>query len=365
MILSFDYPPSNGGIARLCGAITNKMITYYDSVTVFTVDRKGIYDFSNSPKVNLYTFPPKRILCESKTLKALLSIRNKQEYRVICGVWHPEFLLAKLAGFKNIHILGHGTEFLYGSSKFRKYIWLPLYAKWVLKKATTIISNSHYTKSLVTSIQPKAHAVALPLGVDHQFFVPIEKKDTDSILTLVSVSRILQFKGFDIVLEALLSMSKKYQQKIEWHIGGTGSYLTKLKEKVANSTLKDRVTFHGFVAENNLPAFYTQADIFVQLTQETRKSTKVEGFGLVFLEAQSCGVPAIGSNTGGISDAIDHKNGGWLIEQNDIHKLKEILIECIESPKILEDQKKKARKRVIEKCTWDIYCKNLNSILWA
>jgi len=82
-------------------------------------------------------------------------------------------MLAILAGFKNVVTLAHGTELLPGSSKFRKIFWLPVYAKYVLKKSALVVANSNYTTALVTNIYQDAKVVSLPLAVNHFFFKPL------------------------------------------------------------------------------------------------------------------------------------------------------------------------------------------------
>ena len=60
----------------------------------------------------------------------------------------------------------------------------------------------------------------------------------------------------------------------------------------------------GFIKDDELPVFYRAADVFVLCMREATKSGEVEGFGMVFLEAQACGTPTIGTRSGGIPDAV-------------------------------------------------------------
>lgn len=365
LILSYDYPPSTGGVSRLCHEITLGLTSYYENIKVFTVAIPEVSKPHNTSTAEIIRFPAKRIQCELETIRAIRKIKNKSTYDVLCGIWHPEALLAFLGGMKNIYILGHGAEFLPGSSKFKKKIWLPIYAKWILKKAKKVITNSNFTKKLVENIQTKADIETLLLGVDHTFFVPkksIVKRD-DNVIRFVTVSRIQKFKGHLFILKTLESLPKYLQSKIEWHIAGTGPYLEKLKKLINVSALQSQIFLYGFVPDKKLPNFYNSKDVFILTTEQVDDSNQVEGFGLVFLEAQSCGVPAIGTNTGGISDAIEEGNGGWLVEQNAIESLQKIMISIVKNPSQIKTQATKARKRVLEKFTWQLYCAELYKIL--
>lgn len=363
LIFSYDYPPSNGGIARLCQEIATGMNKYYTSVTVLTLNRKGISKPYNYEKVNIIKLPKNRILSELVAWWFLLRLKNKKNTDVLCGLWHPEGIICLLAGIKNTFILAHGAEYLSGTSRFRRKFWHPIYCKWVLRKTNKIITNSHYTRNLVLQIQPKARVVALPLAVNHEYFKPLPILKDDGLLKLCTVSRVLQFKGHDFIAHTIASLPSKVRDKVRWNVGGTGPYLNDLKELVKRLGIEKHVDFKGFIPDEELPNFYNHNDIFILCTRESDDSTQVEGFGLVFLEAQACGIPAIGTNTGGIPDAVKHGNGGWLIEQDNTSELIELLLSLLSVKTILEEQSVKARCRVENEATWVHYCKQLNIII--
>lgn len=363
LIFSYDYPPSNGGIARLCQEIADGMSIYYSSVTVLTIKKRGISKPYNFDKVKVVELPSCRIWTEIVAWWYLFRLKDKKVIDVLCGLWHPEGALCILAGVKNVYVLAHGTELLYGSSKFREKVWLPIYGKFVLRKVKKIIANSHYTQGLINTIANKANSVALPLAVNHNFFKPIQRENDDSILKVCTVSRVLQFKGHDFIAKTLAKLPKHIQSMVHWNVGGTGSYLEELKLLVKQLNINHLVSFYGFVSDDKLPEFYSSSDVFVLCTREEKMSTSVEGFGLVFLEAQSCGIPAIGTQTGGIPDAIEDGNGGWLIEQDNERELSDLIEKLVLNRELVKEMGILARKRVVDNCTWIGYCDKLNRII--
>ena len=365
LLISYDYPPSTGGIARLCQEITTGFYSFYDSIKIITVDIPTVSIPYSTIDVEIIRLTPKRFQCEIETIKAIRKLKNKSSYDVLCGIWHPEVLLAYLGGMKNIYILGHGAEFLAGTSKMRQYIWLPIYAKWMLKKATKVITNSRYTRGLVKNIQPASKVIALPLAVNHDFFIPNEKQNKviDHNINFVTISRVLKFKGHDFILKTFENLPIEVRNKITWHIAGTGPYLEEFKKIIDVSPIKSQVHIYGFISDEELPSFYNTKDVFILATREEETSNQVEGFGLVFLEAQSCGIPAIGTKTGGISDAIEEDNGGWLFEQDNAEALTNILTKIIENPSHIKQQGIKARVRVLAQSTWKGYCNQLYKII--
>lgn len=364
VIFSYDFPPSNGGIARLCQEIAVGQQEYFQEVIVLTRTIIGESKPYNFDKVKIVELPSKRGFCELKAYQFLNKIEKKEEYKILCGLWHPEAIISISAGFKNVFVLGHGTEFLSGTSKFRRFFWLPFYAKWVLGKAKCIVANSDYTKKLIEKVNQKANVEALPLAVNEAFFKPKESKTfTEGVLRIVTVSRILQFKGYDLIAKTIANLPEEYKRSIQWNIGGTGPYLQSLKELVKDLGVEKNVSFHGFIPDEDLPCFYNSNDIFVLCTRQQENSTAVEGFGLVFLEAQSCGIPVIGTNSGGIPSAVKHEDGGWLIKQDDENELSELLKKVIDNKGLIKEQGLKARKRVEKYCTWEKYNEKLIKIL--
>ena len=364
ILFSYDFPPSNGGIARLCVEIASGMNVYYDSVIVLTRKNEGENFPYNLKDVEIITLPEKRIVCEIKALLFLSKLKNKEKYDILCGTWHPESTLALFSGFKNVFVLGHGTEFLSAHSFFRKKIWLGQYANFILKKSKLIIANSNYTKGLIHTISHQSMNYALPLAVNHHFFKPLETEKLQSHqLKIGIVSRIEQFKGHDFIINVIAKLPVAYRNQIEFNIAGTGPYRAELVKLADNLGLNNQVKFHGYVKDLDLPNFYTTNDLFILCSRENPDSISVEGFGLVLLEAQACGLAVIGANTGGIPDAIDHENGGWLIHQDNEAELRELLIRLLDDRTIITKMGIAARNRVLEGYTWDIYCSKLFQLM--
>ena len=357
IIFSYDFPPSNGGIARLCYEIAQGMYSRYDEVIVLTRSKKGPQKPYDKSLFKIKYLPFKRFNCELIAWWYLLTLKNKKNYTLLCGLWHPEAFLALLAGFKKINVLVHGAELISGDSHFRKRFWLGIYAKNLLK-GMTIIANSDYTTSLIKKIIPKSNILTLPLAVNQNFFKPSKKTSSKKII-FGTVSRILRFKGHDFILKTLNGLYKNQLSKLEWHVAGTGPYLETLKMKVIELGLEKTVFFHGFIPDQQLVTFYNSLDCFILCTRQTEKSNHVEGFGLVFLEAQSCGVPVIGTKSGGIPSAVKNQNGGWLIEQDSEKELNRLFNKILSNPISLKNQARLARERVLRECTWNMYCEKL------
>ena len=121
----------------------------------------------------------------------------------------------------------------------------------------------------------------------------------------------------------------------------------------------------GSFPKKHLPQVYCASDLFVLCTRDAPDERAVEGFGLVFLEAQSCGTPVVGTRSGGIPEAIRDGKGGWLIEQDDVPKLTDIIRELVHSPESFRPAGTRARERVLRENTWTLYVQRLLALLQA
>src|SRR5207245_1650488 len=95
-------------------------------------------------------------------------------------------------------------------------------------------------------------------------------------------------------------------------VAGIGSRRDALERLVAELGLGDAVRLLGFVSDDELPALYNAADLFVLASR--RYDLLVEGFGISIVEASASGLPVIGSRSGGIPEAIRDGETGFLVE---------------------------------------------------
>lgn len=352
VILSYDYPPNNGGIARLCGGIVAELKR--NEIPYIVITNVGNEEEADE---NIIRITGKRGFVEWRILKYLIQNTTSDDI-IVCDTWHPAGMLSLLCN-RRTYILAHGAELLPGTGFYRKYI-RPLYRTWVLRHSNGIIANSHYTEQLVNSLVNDLNTIAIPLPVDSTLFVPTcEKNRKDDILRICSISRLEKFKGHDFILRTISNLPSHYRCRLRFEIGGKGPYLETLQKLSAELGLEEIVSFKGFIREEELCDFYSRNDLFILCTREEPNERNVEGFGLVFTEAQACGTAVIGTRTGGIPDAISHDKGGWLIKQDSLEELSSLLKRLIDNKKFVQTQGIIARQRIEKECKWSDYMNNI------
>ncbi len=128
----------------------------------------------------------------------------------------------------------------------------------------------------------------------------------------VSVCRLLEKKGIDNAIRAFAALSQD-ETPTRYLIVGTGPYEDTLRKIARAHGVADLVSFAGDVTEKDLVAHYSLGDVFVMPNRELANGD-TEGFGLVFLEANSCGLPVIAGRDGGSQDAVQHDVNGLVVD---------------------------------------------------
>jgi len=168
---------------------------------------------------------------------------------------------------------------------------------------------------------------------------------------LLSVGRHVKRKNFSLVIRALEEIKKfSPNLKIRYYLVGEGPETKNLKNLVDKLNLEHYVQFLGSCDLETRNKFYKMSDIFLMPSITTKKD--IEGFGIVFLEANYFKVPAIGTKAGGIVEAIIDNETGLLINSNDLNELIEKILFLLDNEKIRKDFGENGYKRVVEEFQW-------------
>jgi len=245
----------------------------------------------------------------------------------------------KKYSFSLITVL-HGLEVTrLNSNKYKKRI--PKFVQ-TIDHSDQVIAVSNYTKNEAISITGNQKIATIPNFVNTTEFFPkstsncrknFQLNQSDKIL--LSLSRLVKRKGHDIIIRAIQIVKKKIPE-IKYLIAGTGDnpYNKILEQLVNDLGLQSHVHFLGYIEENNKLLLYNASDIYIMNSLDTDEKGDSEGFGITFLEANACGKPVIGTNVGGISDAIKNNVNGILVKPNDMNATAEAIIRLF-SNKIL------------------------------
>lgn len=202
--------------------------------------------------------------------------------------------------------------------------------------------------------------VVIPPGVDTELIKPPQDKGRlrrkfapDADLLLLCLSRLVERKGQDRVIESFAELHAKYPGA-RLIIAGSGPTEQRLRELARDLGVESLVHFHGEVGymDQERVELLQAADIFLMPNRRIN-SGDLEGFGIVFLEANACGVPVIGGNDGGVPEAIDHGRSGFVVDAETPVPVTEALDRLMGDPALRERMGAEGRKRVVEHYSWD------------
>ena len=251
--------------------------------------------------------------------------------------WLPAGLIGRLVqpkGCKMLLTLHHGHK---KNSLF----------KWILKGVNVAVFNSSYTQEKTNAIFPVPKQEIIYPGIDPNFFCPPEVSAVQEKLQVLFVGRLIKLKGPDILLEAFLDVQNELENiNISLVFVGEGPMRNELEQRVNEMQLTEKVTLKGQVGRQNLLEIYRESSVFIIPTILT-PSGESEGFGLSAVEASSCGLPVIGSASGGIKDIVDHGENGYLFEPSNVSELKSRLMDVLTHPDNRKEMGVKARKKVL------------------
>jgi len=151
----------------------------------------------------------------------------------------------------------------------------------------------------------------------------------------VQAGRLIEKKGLPITLRAFEIFVRQYLNAT-LTIAGEGPLLRELESLARELKIAERVSFTGFVSQEQLREIYYRSHIFLHPSQ-TGKDGNQEGIPNSMLEAMATGLPVFATEHGGIPEAIENGVSGVLVPERDEFALVETLLEAVQDPRVLSD----------------------------
>ncbi|OPY22499.1 MAG: Trehalose synthase [Methanobacterium sp. PtaU1.Bin097] len=232
---------------------------------------------------------------------------------------------------------------------------------YVLKTAAKIIiTQPGYLQSSSHLAKYRDKIEVIPNGVDVEKFQPIQASDNEDKSTIFFLSVLDEFhkyKGLDYLLEAL-KIVKNNVPDVKLIVGGKGVLLDHYQEMAASLGLKDNVEFAGFIPDEEIADYYSQASVFVLPSI----SSLQEGFGIVALEALACQTPVVTTDIVGVAHDLKQIKGGIVIPPRDTHKLADAITQILSDAQMQKEMGQRGRKLVQEKYTWKVVASSMEKV---
>lgn len=250
--------------------------------------------------------------------------------RRICGeydiihVHHPDpmaCLALFLSGYRGQVILHWHADI--EKQKMLLRLYRPL-QEWLLKRADIIVGTSPvYTVESPCLAHVQHKIVCLPIGIDPIVPDPekvdvLKRKYFDRKI-IFSLGRLVAYKGYRYLIEAARYLADDYVVLI----GGSGPLMCELQTEIKIWGMEDKVKLLGRLPDEDLPAYYGACTLFCLSSVQ-----KTEAFGIVQIEAMSCGKPVVATVIpgSGVSWVNEHGVSGLNVVPKDAKELAEAIM---------------------------------------
>jgi glycosyltransferase involved in cell wall biosynthesis len=197
------------------------------------------------------------------------------------------------------------------------------FERWSLRRAAGAYTCNVEAGEILRRKGLRSSPVLLPLGVDVDRFEPVDHPPPLGSLRVGFVGRLIPHKGVDVLLGAVA-----HDDRMRVEIFGAGPELAALTRSAARLGLTGRVTFHGHVDEEDIPATYRRFDVLAVPSLPT--PGWLEQFGRVVVEAQASGIPVVASASGALPDVVGER--GLLVPPGDPEALHAALGRLLDEP---------------------------------
>ena len=349
--------------------LKKKSFYTYTLLSFWSILRDKKILFSHRLKLILYLFTKPKIfkLVIANIIKLYPILKNMNIDLVIAGhsgwILQLSFIISRILKKKLISI-AYGLDLLVRNIlSFRTYYF---------RNADKIILITNQTKELIKKIHhlddDKLEVIHVGIDINSLKVKKSKSKLREEFnipefdFMILSVGRHIQRKNFQLVLRALDKINKlNFYYKIKYYLIGEGEQTRILKQLTKDLNLENQVIFLGRCDIDIRNKYYKMSDLFIM--PSITKKDDIEGFGIVFLEANYFKVPVIGTATGGMSEAIVDGITGYLIKQNDINDLVDKITHLYTYEFIRSEMGEDGYDRVIRDFKWENIIKNYISLI--
>ena len=312
-------------ILHAYGSITN-----HSQCDVFLLrDRPQASEPFQIPAVTFHFFQSTNAAVERIrfAIALFLYLLQRRPSHVFCG----HILLSPL-----VQVLCRLCSIPYTILTYGKEVWEPLPSlhQQALHHAATIWTISRYTSDRLRHANQVTTTPihVLPCTINENRFTPGPKPPallqryglSTGTKILVTVARLWSgdiYKGVDVTLRALPRI-QRMMPNVCYLVIGRGDDQPRLANLAQELGVNHNVIFAGFIPNEELRDHYRLADVYVMPSQE--------GFGIVYLEAMTCGIPVISGDADGSADPLQDSRVGWRVPHRNPEAVAEACIAALQ-----------------------------------
>lgn len=328
LFVTNDFPPRRGGIESFILALCERLPA--DEVVVYTSSMPGDREYDAGLPFPVYRDPTSTLLPTPAVARRVINVMRRHDCdRVVFGASAPLGLLApalRRAGARRMMALTHGHE-----------VWwarVPVARRLLRRIGDSVDVVTYVSDWCRDQIAPALSAKAaermqrLSPGVDTERFYPgcggVEVREQLSIPpdapVVVCTARMVKRKGQDTLIRAWPAVRAELPTA-RLLLVGDGQRRPALERLVARLGVTESVIFTGSVPWHEVPAHTDAGDVFAMPCRTRLFGLEPEAFGIVFLEAQACGLPVLVGDSGGAPETIVDGTTGLVLRTGSIDEV--------------------------------------------
>lgn len=351
-LLTLDYPPERGGVARYLGELVRAA---EGKMTVVVEQNHEL----NGPGTVIPREYVQRMWPHWWPMVGVCREFGKKSKALLVSHVLPMGTAAMIANAAPYVVLCHGLDVrLAARNRFKRW----LFAR-ICHKAKAVVANSN-----ATAVEIK-HIVDVPVHVITPAVTPphdLDRAEARRALQcapdeslILCVTRLVKRKGVDLLIEAVNRVRDRKNTRVV--IIGDGPERATLEAQAKQATAL--ITVIPDATDEQLAEWYAAADLFCLPSRDLPND--MEGFGIVHLEAASYGLPVVATKTGGVGEAVMHGTTGILVPPGDIQALADALQELLNDPLKRRTLGDAGRARVLADFRWETRWQSFQRLLEA
>ena len=358
LLVTNDFPPKLGGIQSYLYELWRRLPP--DETTVFTTRRAGAAAWDARQQFRVVRARQKVLLPSAALTRDVDALALEVGADVVfLDPMLPLGLIGPRLRSAPYVVVAHGAEITVPAS----IPGLRARGRRILRGAAAVVAAGGYpARRAMRAAGGELRGVLVPPGVDAARFRPLDDEERSATRArlgldptrplVLGLSRLVPRKGFDVVIDAVAGMAG-----VQLAIGGSGRDRVRLERRARRHRRArgnpENIRFLGRVPEADLPSVYGCADVFAMCCRDRWAGLEAEGFGIVFLEAAACAVPAVAGRSGGAHEAVVAGETGYVVEPRDVAAVRSALGELCDDPPRRSRMGRAARERAVGEYSYD------------
>jgi phosphatidyl-myo-inositol dimannoside synthase len=341
VLMTFDYPPSHGGIQHYAERLATELKVLGLPTIVVAPQQAGgaAYDARANATVRRFSGGSllRFVMAALQFARARTTVHDRN---TIALSWRPAIAAAVFPRILRgrLTVLVHGTELDVAPGSRREQL-----LRFVFRRADRVIANSTFVADRTRALGFARNVEIVRPGVDER---PAGRTPC-ATPTVLFVGRLIARKGIDRLIAAIALLRER---NVALHVVGEGPLRPVLEAQARDLGIADRVTFAGAVDDAARDRAFANAWCFAMPSRA--EGGDVEGFGIVYLEAAIAGLPAIGGRGCGAEDAIVDGVTGLLVDGNDPRAIAAAVSTLIDDPERAAAMGRAGRERALRDFSW-------------